>query len=406
MARQAADREARAEARSINEVLAESVVAPAVRADFVDGNTGALDRFDRAVKYRLEVGSVTHVNIWGRGGKLIYTTASGEARERLRLGVKLPLTGAQQRVLRDGGTGEVVLGDDVPFAKNPTGAASGTVQIFTKLIARNGTPLLFEAFYSLDDLEQRRQQIYQPFRWITLSALALLLILVTPIIWVLTRDVRRAGDERERLLQTGLDASDAERRRIARDLHDGVVQDLAGTSFHLAGLARDDSVAPQVRAQMTAANDSLRDSLKGLRALLAEIHPPEIQADGLGAALGDLIAPAAAVGVSASVSVIGADGASDEIASLVLRVAQEAVRNALRHAQASTLAVTVRSDGRILTLEVVDDGVGFTPTAPRSAEHYGLKGMSSLVRDRGGELTVTSAPGEGTEVRLEVEQDD
>jgi signal transduction histidine kinase len=135
---------------------------------------------------------------------------------------------------------------------------------------------------------------------------------------------------------------------------------------------------------------------------LAEIHPPELQAGGLATALADLIAPAATAGIQASVSVDGIEGSSDAAAALVWRVAQEAVRNAIRHSGASTLAVTVRrADGR-MTLEVVDDGVGFDPEV-RDPDRFGLRGLRSLVTDVGGRLEVRSAVGEGTTVRMEVD---
>ena len=121
------------------------------------------------------------------------------------------------------------------------------------------------------------------------------------------------------------------------------------------------------------------------------------------AALADLTAPAGASGIQASVSVEGAETATDERAALVWRVAQEAVRNALRHSAASTLAVTVRGDGRRLTLEVVDDGVGFDPARVRDSEHFGLRGLRSLVAEAGGTLEVRSSPHEGTTVRMEVD---
>lgn len=406
LAQRAADREALAEARTLHSILALAIAKPGVSQGILDGQLGDLDRVDRLVRTRflnnpsLDV-VLVGVNIWATGGRLVY---SEDIDVLLTNPDRRYSLGPQQRdVLRDGGTDEVVRdGDDasrpVPLGRGP----AAPVQIFTQISTRDGSPLLFEGFYSLSNLEERREQIYAPFRYITVGGMGTLLVLVTPIIWVLTRDVRRAGEERERLLQAGLDASDAERRRIARDLHDGVVQDLAGTSFSLAALARRDDLTAELRTTMAHANESLRDSLKGLRSLLAEIHPPEIPADGLAAALADLIAPAAAQGVQASVSVVGASDASDEQASLVLRVAQEAVRNALRHAQATTLAVTVHSDGKILVLEVVDDGVGFDPSAPRGVDRYGLKGMTSLANDRGGTLHVVSARGEGTAVRLEV----
>jgi signal transduction histidine kinase len=135
---------------------------------------------------------------------------------------------------------------------------------------------------------------------------------------------------------------------------------------------------------------------------LVEIHPPELSADDLGAALADLIAPAGNSGVQASVSVEGAEGAPEAVTALVWRVAQEAVRNALRHSEASTLAVTVRGDGERLALEVVDDGVGFDPQAKPDAGSFGLRGLRSLVAEAGGTLEVRSSPGEGTTVRMEV----
>ena len=405
-AQRAADREALAEARTLHSVLALAIAKPGVSQGLLEGQIGDLERIDRLVTTRFLTNPsldvvLAGVNIWAEGGRLLYSDelkALIEDPDRL-----YPLGREQTKVLRGGGTGEVVRDENAATVEPPLGRGpDAPVQIFTQITTRSGEPLLFEGFYSLENLVERREEIYAPFRYITVGGMGALLLLVTPIIWVLTRDVRRAGLERERLLQTGLDASDAERRRIARDLHDGVVQDLAGTSFSLAALARRDDLDPDLRATMGNANDSLRASLKGLRSLLAEIHPPEIPAEGLAAALADLIAPAAAQNVQASVSVVGATDASDEQAALVLRVAQEAVRNALRHAQATTLAVTVHSDGKILVLEVVDDGVGFDPTAPRAVDRYGLKGMTSLASDRGGTLNVVSAIGDGTAVRLEV----
>ena len=81
--------------------------------------------------------------------------------------------------------------------------------------------------------------MFGPFRRIMLGSLLVLGALATLMIWGLSRRLHRAADERQRLLQAAIDASEAERRRIARDLHDGVVQDLAGTAFALSAAARE-----------------------------------------------------------------------------------------------------------------------------------------------------------------------
>jgi signal transduction histidine kinase len=181
-----------------------------------------------------------------------------------------------------------------------------------------------------------------------------------------------------------------------------VVQDLAGTSFALAAEARLLDNRPDAVARMEAMSGSLRKSLRSLRSLLVEIYPPNLQTDGLAAALEDLVAPAAGAGVKVTLDVDGIEGVSDDEAALVWRVAQEAVRNALRHGRPSELIVRVAAHDASVTLEVIDDGVGFEPTSPRGDAHFGLRGLKDLIHDAGGRIDVQSAPGEGTTVRLEV----
>lgn len=403
LAANAAEQEALEEAQDTNEVLARSVAKPAVENALIEGDIGAVDRFDRKILKRLLVGQVVRVNIWARDGRLVYSNAFP------LIGNSFELSDDQREVLVGGDTGyelsdpadpENIVADR---EDDPTAGQGDLVRIYTRFRSNSGDPLLFEAYYSLAEIENRRGEIFGSFRWITIAGPLLLILLVTPILHVLTRRLTSGARDRERLLHTAIDASDAERRRIARDLHDSVVQDLAGTAFSVSALARDPATAPEARTHLRDAGSSLRDSLKSLRSLLAEIHPPELHSIGLAAALEDLIAPAAAVGVQASVSVEGAETASDPMAALVWRVAQEAVRNALRHAQASTLAVTVRGDGRRLTLEVVDDGIGFDPARPADPSSFGLRGLRSLVSETAGTLEVRSSPGEGTTVHMEVD---
>lgn len=404
LADRAARQEAIAEAQGTTEVVARSVVEPDVPEGLVKTTRrklGAADQMDRAITPRLlDVETADRVNIWTEDGRNVYSS-EGVA----LLGRKFPLTGDQLDVLRNGGSGAVIADPNSPENRGIVSeqGATGLVQTYTRITSPEGEPLLVEAYYTLDEIEQRRSEIYSSFRWITLGPLLLLILVATAILVTLTRELRKGAAERERLLRSAMEASDAERRRIARDLHDTVVQDLAGTAYAISALSRNPETPTDARDTLDGAGSSLRDGLKSLRSLLVEIHPPELKADGLAAALADLIAPAGTSDVQASVSVEGAETASDEKAALVWRVAQEAVRNALRHAGASTLAVTVRGDGRRLTLEVVDDGVGFDPSSARDPDRYGLRGLRSLVADAGGVLGVRSAPGEGTTVHMEVD---
>nr|WP_242680184.1 sensor histidine kinase [Nocardioides sp. IC4_145] len=405
IARSVAEDEAIAEARNTTEVLAKSVVEPALEDSkdrMLRGTTRGSDQFlqfaKRTLIKALDVQNPRAVrfNMWLEDGYLLYANQGEVAARSFDIGPD------RRRVLREGGTGYEVADPDDPENSGRGLVEEDLVRVYTPVEVR-GQRLLFEVYYSLTRIQERRGEILEPFRWITIGSLAGLLLVVTPILWLLTRRLTRAGEERERLLVHAVDASDAERRRIARDLHDGVVQDIAGTTFSVTALARDPAVPDSARQTLDGAGDSLRDSLRALRSLLAEIHPPDLHADGLEPALDDLVAPATNAGIQASVDVSGVDGASDAAVALVWRVAQEAVRNALRHSDATTVAVTVRGVDSRLRLEVVDDGIGFDP-AVSDPDRYGLKGLRSLVKDIGGEIDVISAPGAGTTVRMEVAQ--
>ena len=214
----------------------------------------------------------------------------------------------------------------------------------------------------------------------------------------------QAGQERqERLLRQAVDASDAERRRIARDLHDGVVQDLAGVSYSLA------SVEPKVdganRDALREAAVGTRRSIRALRSLLVEIYPPSLRDAGLRAALSDLAAPLASRGIDANVDLPDNVDLPPEVEALLYRGAQEAVRNVVAHAHADHLEMRLTRPDHRAVLDVVDDGIGFDPSqtaTPPGKGHVGLRVLADLIRDAGGSVEITSGPGGGTRVHLEV----
>ena len=232
-----------------------------------------------------------------------------------------------------------------------------------------------------------------------------MLVVATPIIWVLTRRLTRNARERERLLRASMTASEAERRRIARDLHDGVVQDLAGTAFSLTAVSRDPQVPDRgARATCSGAGQSLRTSLKALRSLLVSIHPPDLHADGLAAALTDLTAPAAAAHIESTVRVSDVGQVPDDDGGA--GVAGGPGGGAQRHparARRHSLDVEVHRHGRSPRAGGDRRRRRLRPARPTGTpDSFGLRGLASLVQDEGGRLDVRSAPGEGTEVRMEV----
>ena len=388
----AASREAIDDAVATTELLAHSVAEPALPPGLVDGDIGAVDRLDRAVLQRLLVDDVVRIKIWDASGRILYSDKTQ------LIGADYGLGEEEQAVLTGGGI-EAEESDLSKPENRYERSSGGLLEVYTRVRSPEGEPLLFEVYYSAEQIAARQASVLGAFRPITVGGLLALVAVTTPLMWVLTRRLDRAARERERLLRAAVDASDAERRRIARDLHDTVVQDLTGTAYALSASARDGGASPETLESMAS---SMRGSLRSLRSLLVEIHPRDLRRTGLAAALVDLVAPAAGAGVAASVTTDRLGTIDDRDVALVWRVAQEAVRNSLRHADASRLDVKVWSEGPRTVLEVADDGCGFDPAEARDRTHFGLRGLESLIADAGGTLQVTSAPGRGTRVRLEV----
>lgn len=393
----AARSEAVADARVTTDLLAHSVAEPAIPAGLVDSDPGAIDRFDREVLDRLMVGDVRRIKIWRGDGTVVYSD------ETQLIGKRFTLDDEQLKVLHSGAT-EGGLSDLRRQENKFETQEDGLLEVYTRIEAPTGEPLLFEAYYSVATVKARAAEVLTPFRRITTGALAAVLLVGLPLIALLTLRLTRASRARERLMIRALDASEAERRRIARDLHDGVVQELAGTAFALTATAKEDGIPAPVQRDVLRAGEAVRRSLRQLRSLLVEIHPPDLDAAGLGAALEDLTAQAAGAGVEATVAVTGIEDAPAEVVTLVWRVAQEAIRNAVRHAHAEHLTVEVTGDERAVRLLVRDDGVGFDPRGDRREGSYGLRGLQSLVEDGGGTVQVESARGVGTTVRMVVER--
>jgi signal transduction histidine kinase len=197
----------------------------------------------------------------------------------------------------------------------------------------------------------------------------------------------------------------AERNRLALELHDAVSQKLFSvvlTAEAAATLLDRDEIA--AREKVERVQGLAREALEELRSLILELRPPDLARDGLCAALRkhvEVLRPlhAAEIDLDLDARVSAGDGRDHE----VLRIAQEAVQNALRHADAKRVSVRLaaREDG--LELEVSDDGIGFQPSDPEvRGRRLGLTSMEERAAELGGRLAIESRPGAGTTVRLEV----
>ena len=253
-------------------------------------------------------------------------------------------------------------------------------------------------------------QLWRGFAGVTLSSLLLFVVLLAPLLWHLLRRVRRAQRQRELLLERAVDASATERRRIAATLHDGPVQDLAATSFVIAGAAAQARATGQTAVvdELGSVSASVRTSIRALRSLLVDIYPASLAQAGLGAALADLAQSVRAPGTRgarrhrrrprsrAGPGAAGLPGGPGD-------AAQRGQARGAVHGDDHALPVPEADDA--VVLDVVDDGNGFDVmerVAHPEPGHFGLQLLADVAATGGALLQVASAPGRGTHWRLQV----
>jgi signal transduction histidine kinase len=196
----------------------------------------------------------------------------------------------------------------------------------------------------------------------------------------------------------------AERNRLALDLHDAVSQKLFGLVLNAEAastlLERDPEEA---RGQVAKLQTLAQEALDELRSLVFELRPPDLEKDGLSGALRKHVELLRRLEQHEIELVLAGELPPDAARDReILRIAQEALQNALRHAHAGRVAVRLRAEENRLLLEVEDDGVGFEPDAPDTrSRRLGLTSMEERAERLGGTLEIRSALGAGTTIRLE-----
>jgi two-component system, NarL family, sensor kinase len=383
--------EAIRDAKDQTRASAKWAVQPMLTDAVLRGEPAALRRLDGVVRERvLQDSSVVRVKIWDRSGRIVY---SDEAR---LIGARYP--GEIEELKGDRIHAHV---SDLSKPENRFERSFGKLlEVYVALTTRSGQPVRYEEYYRSSFIDARARRIFREFGFISLGALILLALIQLPLAWALAHRVRRAQRERVELLQRAVDASERERRRIAADLHDGVVQNLAGVSYSLSAAAS--SAPAELSPTLREAAAETRQALRELRSLLVEIYPPDLQREGLEAALEDLLAPCAARGLETRLAVDEARDLPPDVEGLFFRAAQEALRNVVKHADAQSVEVEVARRNGSATLRVEDDGSGFEVDGRPTGDHFGLRVLRDLVREVGGDLEIDSKPGRGTIVCVEV----
>jgi signal transduction histidine kinase len=212
------------------------------------------------------------------------------------------------------------------------------------------------------------------------------------------RDLRLLYEQAQEL------AALQERQHLARELHDSVSQALYGISLgaHTAQEALQSSDPEQAVASIEYVIALAEAGLAEMRALIFELRPESLETEGLVAALAKQVAVLRTrYKLMVDVALDDEPDLSIEIKHALYRIAQEALHNIVKHARANTVALRLARQEKEIILQVRDNGRGFDPTGPFPG-HFGVRSIQERVTKLGGTLTIESAPGHGTCIRVQV----
>ncbi len=196
-----------------------------------------------------------------------------------------------------------------------------------------------------------------------------------------------------------------ERQRLARELHDSVTQSLYGITLYSQAAACQLAVEhfEEVDKLLDEINRTSQEALAEMRLLIYQLRPPVLEKEGLLSVLqARLTAVEGRAGLKTSLKSDLEIRLPFELEEGLYHIAQEALNNTLKHARARTVNVTLRQNESRVILEVSDDGIGFDVASASEEGKMGLPGMQARAAELGGSLSITSAVGQGTRVRVEV----
>ncbi len=387
-----------AENQSVHEVartadlLADSVVQPEL-TDPMATSPAAAAELGPVLTQRVLSESLVRVKLWTPDGLVLYSD------EPRLIGQRFALDADAQESLSTPQTQAEV--SELSRPENVYERRQGRLlEVYRPVWTPDGHELLFESYFRYGLVSDRTSQLWRGFLGITVSAVAMLFVLLIPLVAALWTRARRAARAQEASTRRALLASEQERRRIAAGLHDGPVQELAAASFSLTGAAAEarNRGQTELAQALTSAAETVRAGQVRMRTVSVELYPPSLHDEGLAAALADLAAGFGERGLPVTLEIAAGavDGLTEEQQQGVFRIVRELLQNAAKHADATAAGVRLEPSGGLI---VTDDGTGFRYHG-LADNHLGLALVTDLCRQLGAGLELRSAPDAGTDWRI------
>ena len=367
-----------------------SIVEPTITSELLRGERVALAAFDGVIRnHELHV-DAAGLMLGTIDGVVIYSL------DHDAVGQQFALPTQVSDSVRDGAPSAAI--GTLPVHTDPQvagGQTSPALEVFSPVRGPDGESLVWHEQLRWDDVApasgDHRVRV----------AVGGALLLTAQGVLVMTLFILRERGRRQRswLTHRMSDLNLAERRRFAADIHNGALQDLTGIVLELDRTRSGDGTT--MVAARTDLAVRLRTAMASLRSAMCEIYPSEQEIADVPAAIGsclDRMDPR----LTRHLAIDPRAVVRPEFRWLTVHVAREALWNAVVHAQADSVTVGLHRDGDHVVLTVEDDGIGFAPDLIRSPpDHLGLTMLQDMATQAGATLTISTAPGAGTTVRLE-----
>lgn len=225
-----------------------------------------------------------------------------------------------------------------------------------------------------------------------------------PVIMAVVTDITERKKAKERLLSAIMSAEDNERERISSEIHNGLQQTLICASLQLEQIKAEDEEEYANNVAFNQGLDFLNTAINESRAIAHALLPKTVEDNGLADSLEEMVRR---INLLSQVKISLKFDFNDSLLeiSIALRlynIIQEALNNALKHANASFIDISITLNKNKLELLIIDDGVGFEFSTLDTNKSFGLHSMQQKVKAISGELKIESAPGNGTNIRVEV----
>jgi two-component system, NarL family, sensor kinase len=394
-----ATEEALTDARSVTVAFSRGVLRTAVTPAVLRGDPAAVARLDRTVHDTVLGHPIVRVKVWALDGRIAYSDA------RPLIGRRFPLPPDLREALADGTVRAEV--SDLTRPENRFERGRGRlVEVYLPLRLPSGRRVMVETYRPASSIDAASRRIWRTFLPMLLALLGALAAVQLPLVWAQSRRERadarereRFAREREQFARQAEDALRAERGRIATELHEGVVQDLAGAAYALHAAASLPATASHadLRGALDHGARVCRTSMTRMRELLVDLRTPQHGVQDLQGALDALARPLRDAGIEVVVGIGVSRPLADETALLLHRAAREILLEIRPRPDVTLVALGLfERDGR-LVLSAEHNVHGPAPAAEPSGpgRPRRLDAVAAELAARGGELWVDRAPAKG-----------